>query len=151
VTGLDAGLVASMQGTPTVGTLDPAFALLTVDEEGSVDVCLLSRTELRASERSLGIVVASSKARRNLRSRGRATLLAVVDNVAHYLTLLVEQMIEEEGAMAVRMTPLRHLRDDLGIELHPILFRVDERLEVMERWERTGWLFQRLDEEGSQA
>lgn len=136
-----------MEGRPEVGELDQAFALLTVDAEGRVDVCLLSRTEVEATPSSLRVVVASTKARRNLRATGRATFLSVTDGAAHYLALRTRHVIEEEGAMAADLQVERDLRDDLGVELHPILFRVEERLAVEERWDRTRRLLARLAEE----
>ena len=141
--------LACVEGTPVAGTLDQAFALLTVDADGLVDVCLLSRTELASTGSRVRLVVASTKARRNLKASGQATLVAVVDNAARYLALKVERTVEGDGAMAVEASPVRLLTDDLGIELRPILFRVDERLRVDERWDRTERLLSELASTGA--
>lgn len=134
----------AVEGVPEIGGLDPAFALLTVDPEGRVDVCLLSRTEVETTPSSLCIVVASTKARRNLHATGRATFVAVAGDAAHYLALRAIRLVEEEGAMAAELEVERELRDDLGVELHPIRFRVEERLRTDERWDRTSKLLARL-------
>ena len=134
----------AVEGLPEVGSLDQAFALLTVDGEGRVDVCLLSRTELETTSTSVRLVVASTKARRNLGSTARATLIAVSGHAAHYLSLRVSRNLEAEGAAAVELEVERDPRDDLGVELQPMRFRVEERLAVLERWDRTRDLLARL-------
>lgn len=141
----------AVEGTPVVGDLDAAFALLTVDPDGRVDVCLLSRNEVEAGPKALRLVVASTKARRNLRATGRATFLAVAGDAAHYLALRVRRVVEEDGAMAAELEVERELRDDLDVELHPIRFRVEERLAVEERWDRTRRLLARLASGGTSS
>lgn len=133
-----------VDGLPAVGQLDQAFSLLTVDPDGVVDVCLLSRTEVATAGTRLRFVVGSSKARRNLRASGRATLVAVSGDAAHYLALQLVRSLEEDGAMAAELDVVRSLRDDLGVELLPMRFRVDEKLRMIERWDRTGELLERL-------
>lgn len=134
----------ALEGTPAVGTLDPAFALLTVDGDGRVDVCLLSRTEVDAGPTSVRVVVTSTKARRNLLATGKATLLVVAGDAGHYLALRVRRVLDDDGAFAADLEVERALRDDLGVELHPMRFRVAARLAVEERWERTSRLLARL-------
>lgn len=137
---------AVLDGRPEIGQLDQAFPLLTVDPDGVVDVCLLSRTELEPFGDTVRIVTMSRKARRNLAASGRATLLAVAGNAAHYLALELRRSLEAEGAMAAELAVTRHLRDDLGVELRPVQFRVEARLQVEERWDRTATLLDRLRE-----
>jgi hypothetical protein len=139
----------AVEGTPAVGALDAAFELLTVDPDGRVDVCLLSRNEVEAGPTALRLVVASTKARRNLYATGRATFLAVAGDAAHYLALRVRRVVEEDGAMAAELEVERDLRDDLDVELHPIRFRVEERLAAEERWDRTRELLARLASGGA--
>ena len=50
--------------------------------------------------------------------------------------------------MAAELAVVRVLRDDLGVELLPLRFRVEARLEVEERWDRTGALLERLRASG---
>lgn len=141
-------VLACIDGVAEVGALDQAFVLVTSASGGPVDVCLLSRTELRATPTSIRLVVASTKARRNLDASGRATLIVVAGNAAHYLGLELGHTIEEDGALAAELEVVRALRDDVGVELHPIRFRVDSRLRVEERWERTTRLLDRLEHAG---
>ncbi len=138
----------AIAGVATVGFLDQAFVFLTADDGGPIDVCLLSRTELRATATEVEVVVASSKARRNLAASRRATLVAVTGHAAHYLGLEVRDLLEDEDMLAARLGVTRVLRDDLGVELHPMRFRVEERLRVEERWEATSALLDQLDHAG---
>ena len=137
----------AVAGVPEVGTLDHAFMFLTVDVQGRVDVCLLSRTEVETTPSSIRVVVASSKARRNLRATGRATFVVVTGDAAHYLALRVVRVLEDAGAIGAELEVERDLLDDLGVELHPIRFRVAEKLAVEERWDRTRRLLARLASE----
>ncbi len=141
---LPAEVRRGLEGEPAVGALEPAFALLTVDDAGRVDVCLLSRAEVDASPSTLRVVVAGAKAQRNLRATGRATFLAVADDAAHYLALRVRRVVEEQDATAAELEVERVLRDDLGVQLDPMRFRVEPRLAIEERWERSRRLLDRL-------
>lgn len=134
----------AVDGVPELDTLEPVLTLLTVDSEGRVDVCLLSRTEVEATQRSVRLVVAGRKARRNLRATGRATVVVVADDAAHYLALRARRVIEEDDAMAAELEVERYLRDGLDVELHPMRFLVDGRLVVEERWDQTRRLLARL-------
>ena len=137
-------VAAALTGRPTAGQLDQAFPLLTADPTGLVDVCLLSRTEIEPVAGGVRVVVVSTKARRNLAATRRATLLAVCDDAAHYLGLELGRSIEAEGVLTAELAIVRALRDDVGVELHPLRFRVDTSLEVAERWDRTAALLTRL-------
>ncbi|MHB8244288.1 MAG: hypothetical protein ACYDGN_02885 [Acidimicrobiales bacterium] len=130
-------VVATLAGHPAVGALDQAFVLVTVDDEGVPDICLLSRSEMDADSRQVRAVVAGRKARANLARSGRATLIVVAGGVPTYLALRCGAMVEREGAVGVALSVTRVLRDDIGIELHPIMFRVEERLAATERWDRS--------------
>jgi hypothetical protein len=134
----------AVAGVPEIGALDQVFMLLTVDVQGRVDVCLLSRTEVEATASSLRVVVAGTKARRNLRVTGRATFVAVAGDAAYYLALRVVRVLEEAGAIGAVLEVERALRDGLGVELHPACFRVEEKLAAEERWDRTRRLLERL-------
>lgn len=135
---------AVLEGQPAVGELDQAFPFLTVDAAGTVDVCLLSRTELAVADGALRAVLAGTRVRRNLVATGRATLLAVADNAAHTLALQLRRSLEGEGAMAAELAVVRATRDDAGVELFPFRFRVADHLKVAERWDRTAALLGRL-------
>lgn len=133
-----------LDGAPEAGSLDQAFVLLTAAPDGPIDVCLLSRTEVVAGPSAVQVVVASTKARRNLEACGRATLVAVAGNAGHYLSLELRRTVEADGALAAELEVVRYLRDDLGVELQPMRFRVEPRLEADERWDRTAALLRRL-------
>lgn len=143
-----AAVRAALEGRPVVGELDQAFLLLTVDGTGAVDACLLSRTEVEARDRAIRVVVAGTRVRRNLRASGKATLVAVAGNAAHVLALELRRTIEDDGALAAELGVVRATRDDVGVTLEPLRFRVDERLRDDERWDRTAALLGRLDREG---
>jgi hypothetical protein len=146
VTEVPAEVRQALEGTPEVGTLDQVFVFLTAAPDGPIDVCLLSRTEVRTSESSVQVVVASTKAQRNLEACGRATLIAVAGNAGHYLSLELRRAVVAEGATAAELEVVRYLRDDLGVELDPMRFRVEPRLQIEERWDRTASLLQRLSD-----
>lgn len=145
MTALPTAVVDALAGLPVVGELDQAFVLLTAGREGPIDVCLLSRTEVRTQEDRVLVVTRSGKARRNLEETGRATLVAVVGDEAHYLALALRRRLEEDGALAAELQVERSLCDSLGVELQPLRFRVEARLEVEERWERTTALLDRME------
>jgi hypothetical protein len=136
---------AAVTGLPVVGELDQAFLLLTAHTSGPVDVCLLSRTEVRATSHSILLVTTSSKARHNLADNGRATLVAVTADAAHYLALQLRRSVAADDALACEFGVTRALEDAMGVELHCLRFRVEERLRLQERWQRTADLLDRLD------
>lgn len=138
-------VVTALTGSPVPGALEPAFVLLTVSPERSVDVCLLSRSELTPVEGGILAVVASRRAGRNLADTPTATLVVVAENRAYYLTLHVRRRLEEEGAMALELMSSDTVVDDIGVELQPMRFRVDERLPRIEQWDRTSRLLRRLE------
>jgi hypothetical protein len=144
MTGVPEDVQAAIAGLPAVGELDQVFILLTAAPDGPIDVCLLSRTELQATPARVLLVTRSSKARRNLAASGRATLVAMTGAAAYYLALEVCHTIEEDRAVAAEFAPVRVLRDDLGVELQPARFRVEERLRAGERWEKSASLLGRL-------
>lgn len=149
--GLPEEVRAVLSGQPTVGELDQAFPLLTVDAGGTVEVCLLSRTEIEPGGAGLRMVLAGRRVRRNLQASGRATLLAVAGNAAHVLALEVRRTLEGDGALAAELAVVRATRDDAGVELAPLRFRAEERLRFEERWDRTAALLERLAAEGEPA
>lgn len=130
-------VVATLAGRPAVGALEQAYVLVTVDDEGVPDICLLSRSEMEADTEQVRAVVAGRKPRANLARSGRATLIVVAAGVPTYLALRSGAMVERQGAVGVALFVTRVLRDDIGIELHPIMFRVEERLAATERWDRS--------------
>lgn len=136
---------AAVTGLPAVGELDQAFLLLTAHTSGPVDVCLLSRTELRATSRSVLLVTTSSKARHNLADNGRATLVTVAIDAAHYLALQLRRCVADDDALACEFTVTRALKDAMGVELRGMGFRVEEKLRLQERWQRTANLLDRLE------
>ncbi|HWG64908.1 MAG TPA: hypothetical protein VG253_24750 [Streptosporangiaceae bacterium] len=151
MTQLPEDVLAAIAGLPAAGELDQVFVLLTADPDGPIDVCLLSRTELQATPTTVLLVTRSTKARRNLAASGRATLIAMTGGAAHYIALEIRRTIEDEGALAAELAPVRVLRDDLGVELQPARFRAEERLRVEERWDRTTALLSRLADEAAQT
>lgn len=138
-----------ISGRPAVGEMEQAFMLLTASTRGPIDVCLLSRAELETTASTVHLVVRSRKARANLRDTGRATLVAVRGDTAHYLALELLRTLDEEGAVAAELEVVRHLTDSLGVELRPLLFKVEPRLATEERWDLTTGLLERLRAQGA--
>ena len=137
--------VGALSGLPVVGTMDQAFVLVTVDPDGVAHICLLSRAEITTGADAVRLVVTSRKTSANLVATRRATLVVVADDAAHYAAMRVERLISDEGALAVELRAERVRRDDLGLELHPIRYRVEQRLELEERWDRNERLLARLE------
>jgi hypothetical protein len=134
-------------GTPSTGDLDQAFLFLTVSPAGAVDVCLLSRMELRPTSWGFAAVVASRRARANLTDRPVATIVAVYGDEVHTFTCGVDARLDADGAAALALGIRDHRGDGLGIELTPIRYRVAERLRIEERWDRTERLLRLLKAE----
>lgn len=134
-------------GTPPAGELDQAFLFLTVNPVGAVDTCLLSRMELRPAGYGFAAVVTSRRARENLASRPVATIVAVCDDEMHTYSCQVDARVDADGAAAFALGIRDHRGDGLGIELTPIRYRVDERLQVEERWGRTDRLLHLLGQQ----
>jgi hypothetical protein len=132
-------------GTPSVGDLDQAFLFLTVNPAGAVDTCLMSRMELRPASYGFAVVVASRRARANLAERPVATITAVCGDELHTFSCEVDARLDADGAAAFALRIRDHRSDGLGIELTPIRFRVEERLRVEERWDRTDRLLRLLE------
>lgn len=145
MTALPDEVVSALSGRPEIGELDQAFLLLTAAPDGPIDVCLLSRTEVRATPESVLVAVASGKARRNLAAAGRATLVVVAGDAAWYLALELRRSEPSgSGLLGAELAVVRVLRDSVGVELEPLRFRVEERLRVDERWDRSADLLGRL-------
>lgn len=136
-----------ISGRPVIGEMEQAFVLLTASANGPIDVCLLSRAEMETTDSTIRIVIRSRKARINLGDTGRATLVAVRGDTAHYLALELRRTLDEgdDGStFAAELGVVRHLTDTLGVELRPLLFKVEPRLAVDEGWDRTAELIDRL-------
>lgn len=138
-------IVDCLAGSPPVGELDQAFLFLTAGPAGVVDTCLLSRMELRVTSYGFAAVVGSRRARANLSERPVATIVAVCGDEAHTFTCGVEARLDEEGVSAFALGLREHRRDGLGIELLPMRYRVEAKLRVQERWDRTAELLQQLE------
>jgi hypothetical protein len=138
-------VLAAVTGLPVVGELDQAFLLLTAHTSGPIDVCLLSRTELRATSHSVLLVTTSSKARHNLADNGRATLVAVMADAAHYLALQLRRSVADDDALACEFAVTRALKDAVGVELRCLQFRVEEKLRMQERWQQTADMLDHLE------
>lgn len=128
-------VVDVLVGAPTPGVPEQALPLLTVDEVGFPEVCLLSRAEVDADEQEVRMVVASTRARRNLLRDGRACLIVIEGTTAHYFKLRVTRTLETEGRLAAVLQPVDHRPDSLGIPLAPVRFTPTDALAELERWD----------------
>lgn len=144
VTAVDADVAACLGGAPRIGELDQAFLFLTASQGGAVDVCLLSRVELRVTENGFAAVVASRRARANLAGQQVATIVVVCGDEMHTFTCDVTALVETDEANAYALAVRSHRRDGLGIELIPLRYRVAAKLRFDERWDRTEQLLHQL-------
>ncbi len=144
VSAVDADVAACLGGAPRIGELDQAFLFLTAGQGGAVDVCLLSRVEVRVTDEGFAAVVASRRARANLADRPVATIVVVCGDELHTFTCDVTTRVETGEAAAYALAVRGHRRDGLGIELIPLRYRVAEKLRFDERWDRTEQLLQQL-------
>ena len=152
-----ADVATELHGTTRPGELEGIDALLTVDADGVPDVCLLSRTELDCTADRIRMVVASSKARRNLARSDRATLWVWTPTPV-YLALIVVRSEDGDEVTGYEFSITRVLRDELGarpsgrpgmtnesgITLVPPRFRVADWLAEAERWDRSAAMLARL-------
>lgn len=144
VTAVEADVAACFGGSPRIGELDQAFLFLTTGQGGAVDVCLLSRVELRVTDDGFAAVVTSRRARANLAERPVATIVVVCGDELHTFTCDVTARLGTADVAAVALAIRGHRRDGLGIELTPVRYRVAAKLRFDERWDRTEQLLQQL-------
>lgn len=136
-------IVLALAGQPVVGSWEPMFPLLTVDDPGFPHVCLLSRAELGADERYVYAVLASPTTTANLRRRPAATLLVIAGDTAHYLKLRVARS-SSSAPLAVAFELASAATDSLSIPLTPPRYLVDSSLPVREAWSRSADLLARF-------
>jgi hypothetical protein len=80
------------------------------------------------------VAVASRRTRANLVRTGRATLVAVGGDTAHYLKLRVLRTVEAGGLLGCDLRPVEHVADSVGLALSPIGYRPTEALAEAEFW-----------------
>jgi Pyridoxamine 5'-phosphate oxidase len=136
-------IVAALAGSPEVGSWEPMFPLLTVDEPGFPHVCLLSRAELDSDATSVYAALASPTTVKNLTRRPTATLMVIVDDSAYYLKLRV---VRTTGSVlaGVVFEVISSVRDSLAIPLTPPRYLVTSSLPVAEAWAKSAELLSRL-------
>jgi hypothetical protein len=136
-------IVAALAGSPEVGSWEPMFPLLTVDEPGFPHVCLLSRAELDSDATSVYAALASPTTVKNLTRRPTATLMVIVDDSAYYLKLRV---VRTTGSVlaGVVFEVISSVRDSLAIPLTPPRYLVTSSLPVAEAWAQSAELLSRL-------
>ena len=140
-----AEVLAALTGSPTVGTWDTIVPLLTVDEAGFPHVCLLSRSELEATEEEVLAAVGSRVTTENLRRAGQATLLVVDGDASIYCKMAINRTDDgEPGLLGVAFRLISMKRDSIGIPLQPPRFLVAEGLPDSENWEASSRLLARL-------
>jgi hypothetical protein len=141
-----AEIVAALAGSPEVGSWEPMFPLLTVDESSFPHVCLLSRAELHADARHVYAVLASPTTLGNLNRRPAATLIVIGEDSAHYLKV---RAVYASGAVpaGVVFDVITSARDTLAIPLAPPRYLVTSSLPVAESWAESTELLSRLAKE----
>lgn len=135
-----------LSGLPEIGAWGQAFPFVTVDDEGFPHAALLSRAELdvgpgRADVRA---AVRSRRTRVHLEARGRATLVAVEGDTAHYLKLRLRRSVVAGDLLACVLEVVEHKPDSLGVALAPIRYAVTAEIARAERWDATAEAFRLL-------
>ena len=132
-------LVALLTGTAEIGAREQAFPFVTVDDEGFPHAALLSRTELEIgpADADVRAAVRSRRTRANLEARGRAALIAVQGDTAHYVKLRLRRSVAAGDLLACVFDVVEHKPDSLGVALAPILYDVTAEIARAERWDAT--------------
>jgi Pyridoxamine 5'-phosphate oxidase len=136
-------IVAALAGSPEVGSWEPMFPLLTVDEPGFPHVCLLSRAELHSDVDYVYAALASPTTVNNLSRRPAATLMVITDDSACYLKLRVVHTTGS-GLTGVVFEVISSVRDSLAIPLTPPRYLVTSSLPVAEAWAQSAELLSSL-------
>jgi hypothetical protein len=141
-----AAVAELLRGFPDVGSDEQAFPFLTVDDRGYPHVALLSRSEMDVSPVGDEVlaVIASPRTCANLRRDGRAGLIAVGGESAHYLKLHVVRTDEVDGLMGWALEVDEHKEDTLGIPLVPMGFPATAEVAQMEHWEASAEVLRQL-------
>lgn len=134
-----ARVAALLRGPATVGGHDQAFPFVTVDDDGFPHAALLSRTELDLGpdDVDLRAAVRSRRTRANLEARGRAVLIAVEGDTAHYVKLRVVRSVVAGDLLACVFAVAEHKADSLGVALTPIRYAVTAEIVRAERRDAT--------------
>jgi hypothetical protein len=132
-------LVDLLTGSPELDARGQAFPFLTVDDNGFPHAALLSRAEVEVGpERAdLRAALRSRQTRANLTRSGRATLIAVREETAHYLKMRLVRSTVAHDLMACVFEVAEHKADSLGIPLTPLSYPVRAEIARAERWDLT--------------
>lgn len=126
-----------LSGWPEPGKREQAFPFLTVDIAGFPHVCLLSRAELAVSRAEVLAVLSSPRTTENLRRSGKACLVAVHADTAHYCKLRVRRSIIDQDVLAVALDVTEHKADSAGMPLSPLSYVVPVDLPAEEAWPKS--------------
>lgn len=136
-------IVAALTGRPEIGSWEPMFPLLTIDDAGFPHVCMLSRAELEADENYIYAALASQTTVSNVSRRPAATLVVIGDDSAYYAKLAaVHASASVPAAVAFEVTS--SVRDSLAIPLMPPRYLVTSSLPVAEAWAQSAQLLSAL-------
>lgn len=115
-----------------------AFPLLTVDDEGYPHVCLLASEQfvVEPSGEHIAVSIAGRGTAANLKARGKATLVAVEGQVAHYVKCRVVDAEVVEGREGFMLEVHGYKADSAGVDLRSLAFRFSAQLAIEERWSR---------------
>ena len=132
-------VAALLVGGARVGVQDQAFPFVTVDDDGFPHAALLSRTELEVGpgHADLRAALRSRRTRAHLEARGRAVLIAVEGDTAHYVKLRLRRRVVSGDLLACVFDVAEHKPDSLGVALTPITYEVTAAIARAERWDAT--------------
>jgi len=114
-----------------------AFPLITIDPSGHPHVLMISQRQLALNRcrQELLVSVHGQQTRSNLKREGRATLLAVTANAAHYLRCTVVRHLQHADREGFELRIVEHESDSAGVTLSPMTFEFSPELAAAERWD----------------
>ena len=138
----------ALAGHPAVGEWDPMFPLLTVDDVGFPDVCLLGRAELDANSQHIDAVIVGSTTTANLQRDGRATLVVFGAETATYCKLrAVGAPICDGPWSGFTFEVVAVKQDSADVAMEPSKFLPTHRLSTVEHWDTSRRLLRQLSRE----
>lgn len=141
---LPESVVAGFAQTPSPGEWYPIHELLTCAGAAPA-VCLLSAVEIRATQSTLCVASRSSRAASNLSVSRTATLVTWSQGL-HYIELSLTGRVDLDGVHGYRFDVTGIRSDDIGIEVQPLRYRMEEWLVAAERWETTIMVLDHLEQ-----
>lgn len=129
-------IVETLSGFPEVGVTEAIIPLLSVDDDGYPNVCLLSRAQLEADLSHIFAIITGSTTKANVVRDRRATLVVFTSKAAYYCKLEVVSLAEQNGSLcAVLAHDSTKVDGDGSILMTPPRYIPTEATARFENWE----------------